>query len=98
MGNDTDRLQQMEDNWNAGDTLFQALGLQQDTMRKLAKFRAQDEYETAIEYYLDEGYPKEMAEEYATATLGGAEIDQYKCPSYADDNGDIQDCLCGKCA
>lgn len=35
MGNDTDRLQQMEDNWNAGDSIYQALGVQQSTMRRL---------------------------------------------------------------
>lgn len=24
-------------------------------------------------------------------------IEQYKCPSWADDDGVIQDCECGKC-
>ena len=44
--NDTDRLQQMEENWN-GD----------------------DKYAEAVEYYLDEGYPQEIAEEYASQQI-----------------------------
>lgn len=24
-------------------------------------------------------------------------IEQYKCPSWADDDGEVQDCRCGKC-
>lgn len=46
MGNDTDRLQQMEDIWN-GD----------------------DKYSQALEYFLDDGYPQELAEEYASAVV-----------------------------
>lgn len=33
--NDQDRLQQAEDNFNAGDDIYQALGVQQKTMRDL---------------------------------------------------------------
>lgn len=25
------------------------------------------------------------------------ETEQYKCPSYYDDNNELQDCSCGKC-
>ena len=42
MGNDIDRLQQMEDNWNAGDSIFQALGIQQDTIRQAALLAQQE--------------------------------------------------------
>lgn len=98
MGNDTDRLQQMENNFNTGDSIYQALGVQQATMRNLAKQREEEKYEEALEYFLDDGFTRELAEEYASAmVLNGNKVEQYKCPSYADDNGDIQDCLCGKC-
>lgn len=69
MGNDNDRLQQMEDNWNSGDAIFQALGVQLDTVRDIAKKIDQDLYDEALEYYLDEGYPQEMAEEYASQQI-----------------------------
>lgn len=39
---DQDRLHQMEDNWNAGDSIFQALGLQQDTIRQAALLAHQE--------------------------------------------------------
>jgi len=39
---DTDRLQQMEDNWNAGDSVYQALGVQQDTIRQAALLARQE--------------------------------------------------------
>lgn len=98
MGNDQDRLQQLEDNHNAGDSVFEALGLQQNTMRKLAKQREEEKYEEAVEYFIDEGFNTELAEEYASAmVLGNTKIEQYLCPSYADDHSEIQDCLCGKC-
>jgi len=42
MGNDTDRLAQMEDNFNAGDSVYEALGLQMQTQRDLAKFIEQE--------------------------------------------------------
>lgn len=69
MGNDNDRLQQMEDNWNSGDAIFQALGVQLDTVRDIAKKIDQDLYDEALEYYLDEGYPQEMAEELASKQI-----------------------------
>lgn len=68
MFDDNDRLQQMEDNWN-GDSIFQALGVQQNTMRKVAKEVEQDNYDQALEYFLDEGYPQAMAEEYASQQI-----------------------------
>lgn len=39
---DQDRLQQMEDNWNAGDSVYQALGIQLDTMRDLSLLARQE--------------------------------------------------------
>ena len=73
MGNDTDRLAQMEDNFNAGDSVYEALGLQMQTQRDLAKFIEQehqnDKYRQTLEYYLDEGYPQELAEELASAEV-----------------------------
>jgi len=68
MFNDNDRLNQMEDNWN-GDSIFQALGVQQNTMRKVAKGVDQDNYDQALEYFLDKGYPQAMAEEYASQQI-----------------------------
>lgn len=44
--NDTDRLQQLEDNFNGND-----------------------EYSEAVQYFIDDGYPQEMAEELASAML-----------------------------
>lgn len=68
--NDQDRLQQAEDNFNAGDDIYTALGVQQDTMRKVAQESAREaDREASIEYYMDEGYPQELAEEYADAEL-----------------------------
>lgn len=72
MGNDTDRLQQLEDNVNAGDSVYEALGLQQNTMRKIARSQ---EREDAIQYYLDEGFAQSLAEEYADAELNLREED-----------------------
>lgn len=46
MFDDTDRLQQLEDNFNGND-----------------------EYSEAVEYFIDDGYPQEMAEELASAML-----------------------------
>ena len=37
MGNDTDRLQQMEDNWNNRDSVYNKLGKIQTTTRKALK-------------------------------------------------------------
>ena len=68
MFNDNDRLNQMEDNFNGGD-MFQALGVQQNTMRELARSVDQDNYDQALEYFLDEGYPQAMAEEYASQQI-----------------------------
>jgi hypothetical protein len=60
--NDVDRLQQMEDNWNAGDSIFQALGIQQNTAQKIARWTQREQ---AKEYYMDEGFPEALAEEFA---------------------------------
>lgn len=72
MGNDQDRLQQLEDNVNAGDSVYQALGVQQNTMRKIAKSQQRED---AIQYYLDEGFALGLAEEYADAELNLREED-----------------------
>lgn len=74
--NDDDRLQQMEDNFNNRDSIYQALGLQQDTMRTIAKTLHKDEYQTALDYYLNEGYPQELAEELATQNITSNENDE----------------------
>lgn len=37
MFDDNDRLQQMEDNWNAGDSIYETLGIQAETMRKIVR-------------------------------------------------------------
>jgi hypothetical protein len=66
MGNDQDRLQMLEDNVNAGDSVYETLGIQQNTMRKIAR---QTERQERIDYYLDEGYPQPLAEEYAEAEM-----------------------------
>ncbi len=42
---DQDRLQQMEDNWNAGDSVYDALGLQLQTQKELAQFIKQSQCE-----------------------------------------------------
>lgn len=69
MYNDQERLQQMEDNFNAGDNIYQALGLQLDTVRQLAREVDKDLYGEALQYYLDEGYPQELAEELASKQI-----------------------------
>lgn len=37
MYNDNERLQQLEDRWNAGDSIYEALGVQVSTIRRLAQ-------------------------------------------------------------
>jgi len=73
MGNDVDRLQQMEDNFNAGDSIYQALGVQQATMRNLAKEREEDredKIETIVDILInDEGYSPEQARDEAERML-----------------------------
>lgn len=74
--NDKDRLQQIEDNFNNRDSIYEALGLQQDTMRTIAKTVQKDEYQKALDYYLNEGYPQELAEELATQNITSNENDE----------------------
>lgn len=54
--------------------VFDALGLQLQTQRSLARFveqkHRQDEWDLAVDYYVDEGYSQSYAEELAEQQLG----------------------------
>jgi len=59
MGNDTDRLQQLEDR-GSDDEILSALGLQQDVFRELAR-------QAEMDNLIGEGYPEALAEEVVNA-------------------------------
>jgi len=59
MGNDTDRLQQLEDR-GSDDEILSALGLQQDVFRELAR-------QAEMDCLIGEGYSEALAEEVVNA-------------------------------
>jgi len=69
MGNDLDRLQQMENIFNNDDSIYNALGSQQNAMRSLAKQKEEEKYEELVEHFIDDGMPRELAEEYAKGMI-----------------------------
>ena len=54
-------------------------------------------FEEAVRREKEEEFMKVFTEATGAKFVDVTPVDQFKCPSYFDDLGELKDCSCGKC-